>query len=175
MKELREEERREKRIEKGRERAKRREKKEDRRYKKAAEVRIQREGAEKKKARRWEEERIEDSRDPDGGGAAGWVWEDGGSGGSGESWEGGQEEERPDEGWFDGGQEGWEVDDGLDDRVDPVEEAEAEEEVDLDDCEDLGAEVGRRTEEEGLVVAVGRRVVDVVGRTPGGGVARQKA
>lgn len=40
------------------------------------------------------------------------------------------------------------MDDGLDDRVDPVEEAEAEEEVDLDDCEDLGAEVGRRTEEE---------------------------
>ena len=94
MKELREEERREKRIERGQKRWKRREEKEDKKYRKAVELRMQQEGVEQKRARRGELERVEHARDPDGGGVAGWVWEDGGSG---ESWEEGQEEERPDE------------------------------------------------------------------------------
>ena len=58
------------------------------------------------------------------------------SGEDGESWEEGPEEESPeDEGWLVGGEEGWEVDDGVDDGVDPwrsarkVEWRQAEEEA----------------------------------------------
>ena len=95
---------------------------------------------EHKRARRGELER--DQKDPDGAGVAAWIPEDGGSflGEDGELWERGGEERPEDEGWL-GGEE--EVDDGLDDWVDPVEEVEWRQAE-----EDLGAEVGRRIEEE---------------------------
>ena len=78
------------------------------------------------------------------GGRRNRIPEDGGSflGEDGELWERGGEERPEDEGWL-GGEEGWEVDDGLDDWVDPVEECEEVEWRQADRGGRRGGVVGR--------------------------------